>query len=83
MGEPKDNTSRSEDNKAISTIPFTLRDVTNIYASAPEREGILVDDFVIGFNGQDGSEIDIDTAENEVIEVCIRRLDGDDWITRS
>lgn len=72
MGEPKDNTSRSEDNKPISTIPFTLKDVTDIYVSAPEREGILVDDFVIGFNGQDGSELDIDVAENEVIEVCLK-----------
>lgn len=72
MGEPKDNISRSEDNKPLSTIPFTLKDVTDIYVSAPERKGILVDDFVIGFNGQDGSELDIDVAENEVIEVCLK-----------
>lgn len=72
MGEPKDNISRSEDNKPISTIPFKLKDVTNIYVDAPQREGILVDDFVIGFNGQDGSEITLDNAENEVIEVCLK-----------
>lgn len=74
MGEPKSNVSRSEDNKAISTIPFTLKDVTNIYVDAPQKEGIDVDDFIIGFNGEDGSEIDMDNAENEVIEVC---LEGD------
>lgn len=72
MGEPKDNISRSEDNKPISTIPFKLKDVTDIYVSAPERQGILVDDFVIGFNGEDGSELDIDVAENELIEVCLK-----------
>lgn len=72
MGEPKDNISRSEDNKAISTIPFSLKDITDIYVSAPERQGVLVDDFVIGFNGQDGSELDINVAENEVIEVCLK-----------
>ena len=72
MGEPKDNVSRSEDNKSISTIPFTLKDVTDIYVSAPERKGVLVDDFVIGFNGEDGSELSIDVAENEVIEVCLK-----------
>lgn len=74
MGEPKDNVSRSEDNKAISSIPFKLKDVVNIYVDAPEREGVLVDDFVIGYNGEDGSELDLDNAENEVIEVC---LEGD------
>lgn len=72
MGEPKDNVSRSEDNKAISTIPFKIKDVANIYVDAPDREGILVDDFIIGFNGEDGSEIDLDNSENELIEVCLK-----------
>ena len=72
MGEPKDNISRSEDNKSISTIPFKLQDVAKIYVDAPDREGILVDDFVIGFNGADGSEIDLDNAENEVLEICLK-----------
>lgn len=72
MGEPKDNTSRSEDNKSISTIPFKLKDVVDIYVDAPDREGIIVDDFIIGFNGEDGSEIDLDNAENEVLEVCLK-----------
>ena len=72
MGEPKDNVSRSEDNKAISTIPFKLKDVVNIYVDAPQKKGVNVDDFVIGYNGQDGSELDLDTAENEVLEVCLK-----------
>lgn len=71
MGEPKDNVSRSEDNKPISTIPFTLKDVANIYVDAPQKEGVSVDDFVIGYNGEDGSELNIGIAENEVIEVCL------------
>lgn len=72
MGEPKDNVSRSEDNKPISTIPFKLKDVVNIYADAPVRKGVLVDDFVIGFNGKAGSEIDLNVGENEVIEVSLK-----------
>jgi hypothetical protein len=72
MGEPKDNTSRSEDNKSISTIPFKIQDVVSIYTDAPDRAGILVDDFTIGFNGADGSEIDLENAENEVLEVCLK-----------
>jgi len=72
MGEPKDNVSRSEDNKPLSTIPFKVKDVTNIYVDAPQRDGILVDDFIIGFNGEDGSELTIGTAENEVIELCLK-----------
>lgn len=71
-GEPNDYVSRSEDNKAVSTIPFRLKDVTNIYVDAPERAGIKVDDFVIGFNGKDGSELSIDVSENEVIELCLK-----------
>lgn len=72
MGEPKDNVSRSEDNKAISTIPFKLEDVVNIYADAPVRPGVKVDDFIIGYNGTAGSEIELDNAENEAIEVCLK-----------
>lgn len=71
MGEPNDYVSRSEDNKPISTIPFTLKDVTNIYVSAPEKEGIDVDDFVIGYNGKDGTEIELDNAENEFIDLTL------------
>lgn len=71
MGEPNDNVSRSEDNKAISSIPFNLKDVVDIYVDAPDRAGILVDDFVIGYNGKDGSEIDLEVGENEVIDVTL------------
>ncbi len=72
MGEPNDNVSRSEDNKAISTIPFKIQDVVNVYVDAPDRAGILVDDFIIGFNGEDGSEIELENGENEVIELCLK-----------
>ncbi len=71
MGEPNDGEGRTEDNKDISTIPFKLKDITNIYVDAPKREGVLVDDFVIGYNGEEGSEIDLDNGENEAIEVTI------------
>lgn len=71
MGEPNDYVSRSESNKPISTIPFTLKDVTNIYVSAPEKEGVDVDDWIIGFNGTDGTEIDLDNAENEFIDLTL------------
>lgn len=72
IGEPRDYVSRSESNKTLSSIPFNLRDVTNIYVDAPQKAGIDVDDFVIGYNGATGSEIDLDNAENEVIEVCLK-----------
>lgn len=72
IGKPKDNASRSEDNKAISTIPFTLKDLTDFYVDAPQKKGITVDDFVIGYNGKDGTEIDLDNSQNEVIEVTLK-----------
>lgn len=72
MGEPGDNVSRSEDNKPLSTIPFKLKDVSNIYVDAPERAGILVDDFIIGYNGEAGSEIELNNSENEVIELTLK-----------
>ncbi|MFT6125926.1 MAG: hypothetical protein ACJAVA_000368 [Flavobacteriaceae bacterium] len=72
MGEPGENVSRSEDNKPISTIPFKLKDVANIYVDAPERAGILVDDFIIGYNGEAGSEIELENSENEVIEMTLK-----------
>nr|MCH9664263.1 hypothetical protein [Gammaproteobacteria bacterium] len=72
IGEPRDYVSRSESNKTLSSIPFDLKDVHSIYVDAPQKKGIDVDDFVIGFNGADGSEIDLDNAQNEIIEVCLK-----------
>lgn len=71
IGEMGGDFGRTGDNKAISTIPFVLSDVKGLRVSAPERNGVLVDDFVIGFNGKDGSEIKVDTATNETIELRI------------
>lgn len=72
MGEMDGFGSRTGSNKPISSIPFKLKDVTNIYVDAPQRAGAKVDDFVIGFNGEDGSEFNIDNAENEVIELTLK-----------
>lgn len=72
MGEPNDYVSRSENNKAINTMPFKLSDITNIYVDAPTRAGVKVDDFIIGYNGKDGSELDISAGENEVIELTLK-----------
>ena len=71
IGEGPQAVSRSEGNKHLSTIPFVLKDITNIYVDAPQRAGIKVDDFIIGYNGKDGSEIVLDEGDNDVIELTL------------
>ncbi|MCB1711382.1 MAG: hypothetical protein KDH96_02520 [Candidatus Riesia sp.] len=72
MGKPKVGVSRSLDNKSWSSLTFTLEDVEEVRVDAPTQTGIKVDDFIIGYNGVDGSEIVLDNGDNEVIQLMIK-----------
>ena len=72
MGSPFVTVSRSEDNKSLSSIPFKVSDVKDIYVSAPDRAGVNVDDFIIGYNGKAGTEIDMDVEDVESIDLTIK-----------
>jgi hypothetical protein len=71
IGKAKVGISRSLDNKSYSTLPFTLEDVQNLSVDAPEQTGIKVDDFIIGYNGVDGTELVLANGDNEAFQLSI------------
>lgn len=69
LGKADIGVTRSLSNKSLSSVPFTLEDVKEVRVSAPDGKGDQVDDFVIGFNGVDGTEIDMNNGDTEIIQV--------------
>lgn len=63
--------TRSQSNKAYSTVPFKLSEIVDVKVNYPKL-GVSVDEFIIGYNG-----IDPDTAlvmsngDNEVIDITL------------
>lgn len=63
--------TRSQSNKAYSSMPFKLSEIVDIKVNAPQV-GITVDEFIIGYDG-----INADTAlvltngDNEVIDITL------------
>ena len=65
--------SRTRSNKSVS-IPysFSLGEIDCILVDAPKTNGLGgVDDFIIGFNGRDGSEISLGEGETEILQVSL------------
>lgn len=72
MGAPDIGVTRSLDNFADSSFPFQVSDVRKVYVSAPDRKGMRLDDMIIGFNGKNGTEIDLDNSESDYIEITLK-----------
>lgn len=71
VGAPNVGVTRSLDNLAISSLPFTLKDIKSIIVDVPTKKGITTDEFVIGWNGTDGTEISLSNGDNETIELSV------------
>lgn len=71
LGKPKVGVSKSLDNMDYASLPFTLEDVKSLKVDAPKKEGIKVDDMIIGFNGKDGSEIVLENGDNEAFQLTL------------
>lgn len=73
MGRPDLGVSRSLTNKSItSPYSFSLNDIVDLRVSAPKTEGIpSVDDFIIGYNGMDNSEIVLGNGDSEQLQVTV------------
>lgn len=64
--------TRSIDNKSWASLPFTLDDVVEVRVDAPDTKDFSVDEFVIGFNGEDGTEIDLSQGDNEIFQLGLK-----------
>lgn len=64
-----DALSRSGSNKSMASIPFRVQDVVSLAVSAPKDKSNKVDDFIVGFDGRDGTEFSFLPGETTEISV--------------
>ena len=63
--------TRSQSNKAYSTVPFKISEIVDIKVNAP-KVGVSVDEFIIGYDGiNDSSALVMTNGDNEVIDITL------------
>ena len=63
--------TRSQSNKAYSSMPFKLSEIVDIKVNAPKL-GVSVDEFIIGYDGiNDNTAIVLSNGDNEVIDITL------------
>lgn len=63
--------TRSQSNKAYSSMPFKLSEVVDIKVNAPKL-GVSVDEFIIGYDGiNNDTAIVLSNGDNEVIDITL------------
>lgn len=69
LGAPNLTPTRSQSNKAWTSMPFKLSEIVDISVQSP-LVGVTVDDFIIGYDGvNDSSAIVLANGDNEVIDI--------------
>lgn len=63
--------TRSTDNKPYASLPFKISEVVDLKVFAPKTVGVKVDDFIVGFNGSDGTELSLKSNSSSVIELTL------------
>lgn len=70
MGKPQVGVTRSLNNKPYtSPYSFTLDNILDVRVDAPKMQGQKVDDFIIGYDGTDGTEINLENGDNLAIQL--------------
>ena len=63
--------TRSQSNKAYSSMPFKLSEIVDIRVNAPKL-GVSVDEFIIGYDGiNNDTAIVLSNGDNEVIDITL------------
>lgn len=63
--------TRSQSNKAYSSMPFKLSEVVDIKVNSPKL-GVSVDEFIIGYDGiNNDSALVLTNGDNEVIDITL------------
>ena len=63
--------TRSQSNKAYSTVPFKLSEIVDVKVNYPKL-GVSVDEFIIGYNGiNPDTALVMSNGDNEVIDITL------------
>ena len=63
--------TRSQSNKAYSTVPFKLSEIVDVHVNYPKM-GVSVDEFLIGYDGINASSaLVMSNGDNEVIDITL------------
>jgi hypothetical protein len=64
--------SRSQSNKSMATIPFTLGGVKRVAVSAPTQMTNITDEWLVGFDGRAGTELVFNAGETTELSVLLK-----------
>lgn len=70
LGKHENSLTRTRDNKNEESRVFRVGDIEKIEVFAPSTKK-KVDDIIIGYNGQEGSEITLEKGDNHKINITI------------
>jgi hypothetical protein len=63
--------TRSQSNKAYSTVPFKLSEIVDVHVNYPKM-GVSVDEFLVGYDGINAnSALVMSNGDNEVIDITL------------
>ena len=71
LGAVDNPVTRSTTNKPYESLPFKISEVKNLTVVAPQTKGIKVDDFIIGYNGKNGTELTLKQHSGSRIELTL------------
>lgn len=71
LGKIDSPVTRSTTNKPYESLPFKLSEIESLKVVAPQEKGIKVDDFIIGYNGKNGTEITLGERTETHIDITL------------
>lgn len=72
VGVHDNGLGRSQTNKSMSTIPFTLGGVQGLSVSVSDLDEKVYDEWLIGYNGSTGSELKFNAGETTEVSVLLK-----------
>jgi hypothetical protein len=71
VGVHDNGLGRSQTNKSMSSIPFTLGGVRGLSVSVPDLEKKVTDEWLVGYNGSANSELTFNAGETTELSVLL------------
>lgn len=62
---------RSQTNKSMTSIPFTLGGVQGLSVSVPDIEEKVFDEWIVGYNGKPGTELTFNAGETTELSILL------------
>jgi hypothetical protein len=71
VGVHDNGLGRSQTNKSMTSIPFTLDGVKGLSVSVPDMEKKVYDEWLVGYNGKPGTELTFNAGETTELSILL------------